>query len=265
MENLSSFDRRVRLSCTCLQWVDIIDTNRYVVWIPKQPVDLYWFLLAGSLYIWDALAGQKFINNILNKDISNILAEKGSSSWLTALPLKEHGFWLKKQDFRDALALRYDWQLQNIPSTCICGTDFSPDHAMTCSLVDSPRSTTMSWGTLSEVWLPKCAMTWRLILYFNRWTVRFSRRGRLPLPRKLERMFVRLASGQDGRLRFSTSVFFTPAPRHTGISHSLTFASFTNVPNSCSMRNASSMSTTAPSAHWCLRLPAPQDHSVIEF
>ena len=67
-----------------------------------------------------------------------ILAEKGSSSWLTALPLEEHGFWLKKQDFRDALALRYDWQLHNIPSTCICGTDFSPDHAMTCSFGGFP-------------------------------------------------------------------------------------------------------------------------------
>ena len=67
-----------------------------------------------------------------------ILPEQGSSSWLTALPLKEHGFWLKKQDFRDVLALRYDWQLHNIPSTCICGTDFSPDHAMTCSFGGFP-------------------------------------------------------------------------------------------------------------------------------
>ena len=36
------------------------------------------------------------------------------------------------------MALLYDWQLQNIPSTCICGTDFSPDHAMTCSFGGFP-------------------------------------------------------------------------------------------------------------------------------
>ena len=41
------------------------------------------------------------------------LSEKRSSSWLTALLLKEHGFWLSKQDFRDAMALQYDWQLEN--------------------------------------------------------------------------------------------------------------------------------------------------------
>ncbi len=29
--------------------------------------------------------------------------EKGSGSWLTALPLKDHGFCLNKQEFRDAV------------------------------------------------------------------------------------------------------------------------------------------------------------------
>ena len=33
--------------------------------------------------------------------------ESGSSSWLTALPLTEHGFALYKGAFRDALCLRY--------------------------------------------------------------------------------------------------------------------------------------------------------------
>ena len=44
-----------------------------------------------------------------------LLSAKGSSSWLTALPLRRHGFWLSKRDFRDALALRYDWMLENTP------------------------------------------------------------------------------------------------------------------------------------------------------
>ena len=56
----------------------------------------------------------------------------GTSSWLTALPLDEQGFYLSKQEFWDALHLRYDWKLENIPSHCVCGAMFSPDHAMIC-------------------------------------------------------------------------------------------------------------------------------------
>ena len=67
-----------------------------------------------------------------------LLSEKGSSSWLTVLQLKEHGFWLSKRDFRDALALRYNWQLEDTPWTCVCGTEFSADHAMTCSFGGFP-------------------------------------------------------------------------------------------------------------------------------
>ena len=60
------------------------------------------------------------------------LSRKGSSSWLTALPLTEHGFHLSKRDFWDALALRYDWPLYDTPLTCACGVPFTPAHAMCC-------------------------------------------------------------------------------------------------------------------------------------
>ena len=59
-------------------------------------------------------------------------SEPGASSWLTVLPLDELEFHLTKQEFRDALNLRYGWKLHNTPSRCICGVDFSPDHAMIC-------------------------------------------------------------------------------------------------------------------------------------
>ena len=59
--------------------------------------------------------------------------EKGASTCLTALPLQEHGFTLNKQEFQDALCLRYGWQLKNLPSHCVCGSMFSTNHAMTCS------------------------------------------------------------------------------------------------------------------------------------
>ena len=39
----------------------------------------------------------------------NLARERGSSSWLTSLPIKEHGFYLHKSAFVDALALRYSW------------------------------------------------------------------------------------------------------------------------------------------------------------
>ena len=34
--------------------------------------------------------------------------EKGASTWLTVLPLKEHGFSLHRAAFHDAMALRYE-------------------------------------------------------------------------------------------------------------------------------------------------------------
>ena len=61
-----------------------------------------------------------------------LISVKCSSLWLTALPLQEQRFHLNKQEFRDALCLRYGWQLANIPSHCVCGTSFSVDHAMIC-------------------------------------------------------------------------------------------------------------------------------------
>ena len=37
-----------------------------------------------------------------------LLSEKGASSWLTSLPLKEYGFLLNEQEFQDAISLRYN-------------------------------------------------------------------------------------------------------------------------------------------------------------
>ena len=67
-----------------------------------------------------------------------LLSAKGTSAWLTTLPLKTHGFWLSKRDFQDALALRYDWLLADTPVTCVCGIPFSPDHAMVCPFGNYP-------------------------------------------------------------------------------------------------------------------------------
>ena len=58
--------------------------------------------------------------------------EKSASSWLTVKPLRQHGFTLHKSAFHDALVLQYDWPLFNLQEKCVCGKNFSPDHAMSC-------------------------------------------------------------------------------------------------------------------------------------
>ena len=46
--------------------------------------------------------------------------------------MKEMGFNLNKREFRDAIKLRYDWPIDDIPRTCVCSEAFSVDHAMIC-------------------------------------------------------------------------------------------------------------------------------------
>ena len=58
-------------------------------------------------------------------------SEKGSSSWVTALPIADHGFTLHKGDFRDALCLRYNWTLPHLPTSCVCGAGLTVEHALT--------------------------------------------------------------------------------------------------------------------------------------
>lgn len=61
-----------------------------------------------------------------------VASERGSSSWLTSLPLEQHGFSLSKGAFRDAIRLRYGWTLENLPTTCVCGEAFTTEHALNC-------------------------------------------------------------------------------------------------------------------------------------
>ena len=66
------------------------------------------------------------------KRAMDVSTEKGASSWLTTLPIAEHGFALHKGAFRDALCLRYGWRPQQLPSHCVCGAQFSIEHALNC-------------------------------------------------------------------------------------------------------------------------------------
>ena len=77
-------------------------------------------------------------SKIKDKLPSNLLkaltvsAEKGASSWLSTLPIEEHGFALHKGAFGDALCLRYGWRPTHLPSHCICGREFTIEHALNC-------------------------------------------------------------------------------------------------------------------------------------
>ena len=59
-----------------------------------------------------------------------ICQEPGASNWLTALLLREAGLSLKKQECRDALAIRYNISIKGLPETCACGSELTCDHAM---------------------------------------------------------------------------------------------------------------------------------------
>ena len=60
------------------------------------------------------------------------LSQPGASSWIGAIPLKDQGFNLNKSEFNDALCLRYNKPLKNLPTKCTCGKPFSITHAMNC-------------------------------------------------------------------------------------------------------------------------------------
>ena len=64
--------------------------------------------------------------------------ERGTSSWLTALPVEEFGFALHKGAFRDALALRYGWCPTSVPSQCAYGHSFSVSYALSCHMEGYP-------------------------------------------------------------------------------------------------------------------------------
>ena len=69
--------------------------------------------------------GTQLRSNDLNLEI-------GSSNWLTTLPINDEGYVLKKQQFWDALRIRYNWQIPRLPSNCACGSKFELQHIMSC-------------------------------------------------------------------------------------------------------------------------------------
>ena len=63
----------------------------------------------------------------------DLAREKGSGSWLTALPVQALGYVLNKQEFRDSLCLRYGWRVPQTSQFCNCGKRNDVNHALTCT------------------------------------------------------------------------------------------------------------------------------------
>ena len=78
------------------------------------------------------------LNDIMNsltlktQPAVEIASEKGASNWLTVIPIDEMDFTLNEGEFRDILKLKYDWEITDKPSICVCGDVFNVDHAMVC-------------------------------------------------------------------------------------------------------------------------------------
>ena len=64
--------------------------------------------------------------------ILDCVREKGSSNWLTALPIKEKGFHLAKSEFWDAICLRYGLDFKRMTTDCACGKAFTLEHGLSC-------------------------------------------------------------------------------------------------------------------------------------
>ena len=78
--------------------------------------------------------------------------EKGSSNWLTVITLKYEDYNLNKKEFRDAIKLRYNWEIMDTPINCACGDQFSVDHTMVCQRGGSLSSAIAN----CSIWKQRC-------------------------------------------------------------------------------------------------------------
>ena len=54
------------------------------------------------------------------------------TDWLTSLPIKELGYDLNKNQFWDAIKIRYTLTLPKLPSECSRGSKYTTQHALSC-------------------------------------------------------------------------------------------------------------------------------------
>ena len=55
----------------------------------------------------------------INLRAVDLATQKDASSWLTVLPIRDTSFDLNKSEFRDAVKLRYGWDIPDMPCICV--------------------------------------------------------------------------------------------------------------------------------------------------
>lgn len=63
---------------------------------------------------------------------NDLLQQPGCNNWLNTIPIEEFNYTLNKQQFLDAVRLRYQLPIPNLPTRCPCGEKFDTQHAMSC-------------------------------------------------------------------------------------------------------------------------------------
>ena len=61
-------------------------------------------------------------------------SEAGASSWLGAIPNAQQRLHFNKSEFQDALRLRYNMEIRNLPPKCPCGKSFTVNHSLDCKM-----------------------------------------------------------------------------------------------------------------------------------
>ena len=64
--------------------------------------------------------------------------------------------------FRDAVKLRYDWDVPDMRSICVCGDHFNVDHGMICKRMVFSSNAIMNWGICRRKCFTWCAMALKL-------------------------------------------------------------------------------------------------------
>ena len=64
--------------------------------------------------------------------LNRINQEKGASTWLSTLPLKEEEYSLSKQEVWDLVKIRYGWPLLRLPNRSSYGAKYGLQHSLSC-------------------------------------------------------------------------------------------------------------------------------------
>ena len=97
----------------------------------------------------------------------NLSMEKGASNWLSALPIKSYSLHFHKSAFRDAIHLRYGWNIPDKPSTCTCGQPFSIEHTLSCAKGGFPSIRHNKIRDITASLYLRSVQMWRSNLTFN--------------------------------------------------------------------------------------------------